>query len=119
MTNKPLNVKPGDRLTLRNGMDMDVFAVHPEQDWAIFGQYKKTDGKWHNSSWSIRGHCMGGANSDLDIMPPEPKTVTVERWFVWFDNGVVLGDLKELPQGPHIKAIVRREITITEGEGLE
>ena len=115
--------KPGDELKLRNGWPAKVLAVHPEQKWAIFIEYKKTNADWTTTTRLLDGRTFHDMESNTDLILPEPEPKRLRGWVnvyrrgqrAWFDS-------KEMADSPSCAAFRTEclyiDIPYEEGEGL-
>jgi len=79
-----INFEVGKTYTTRSGKDVVIYAIHPNQYYAIHGAIY-VDDEWDAETWKLDG-CYDpiSPKSYFDLMPPEPTTN--EGWVNVYGN---------------------------------
>ena len=66
--------KIGEIYKTRSGKDAVIYAIHPNQKYAVHGAIYE-DGEWDMQTWQLNGQYHStNPKSSCDLMPPEPET---------------------------------------------
>ena len=72
-----INFEVGKTYKTRGGLDAIIYALHPNQRWAIHGAMYY-ENEIASRSWASDGKYAFNGESLYDLMPPEPETHV--RW---------------------------------------
>ena len=76
--------KIGKIYKTRDGSDAIIYAIHPNQKYAVHGAIYEDD-EWDAETWQLNGqYHLANTNSYSDLMPPEPTTN--EGWVNVYGN---------------------------------
>lgn len=113
-----MKIESGRYYKTRSGKKAYVAAVEnpfqPSSSWPMCGWI---DGYQMASEWAIDGRHTPAGESQADLIAEWKEPVTVTRWLLlWSDNSTSLhSDPLSLPLS-HL--VARKQVTITEGEGM-
>ena len=65
--------KIGEIYKTRDGSDAIIYAIHPNQKYAVHGAMYE-DGEWNTEVWQLNGRYSTKPKSSYDLMPHKPET---------------------------------------------